>query len=139
MSETIITNVSPATTTNCGVVKVGDGLSVTNDGTLSASGAGGGAEVTTVTKGSGSTDVNIMSSIRFITGDFYCYIINYYIESTSNGSLVRWQMKDTDGNNILLKTMGTSYMYQNFTPMSSNTGTWDYRTIMGFVARSTSA
>lgn len=36
MSETIITNVSPATTTNCGVVKVGDGLSVTDDGTLSA-------------------------------------------------------------------------------------------------------
>lgn len=36
MSETIITNVSPATTTNCGVVKVGNGLSVTDDGTLSA-------------------------------------------------------------------------------------------------------
>lgn len=34
MSETIITNVSSATTTNCGVVKVGDGLSVTDDGTL---------------------------------------------------------------------------------------------------------
>ena len=36
MSETIITNVSSATTTNCGVVKVGNGLSVTADGTLSA-------------------------------------------------------------------------------------------------------
>lgn len=114
------------------------------DGAITASKLASGiegwnGEVTTVTKGSGSTDVGIESSIRFITGDFYCYIINYYIKSTSNGSLTRWQMKDADGNDILLKTMGTSYMFQNFTPMSSKTGTWDYRTIMGFVARSTSA
>lgn len=128
-----------ASKTSLGVIKVGDGLSVDSNGTLSASGAGGGAELTTVTKKSGSTNVGIESSIRFIAGYCYCYIINYYIKSTSTGSLAKWQMEDADGNDILLSSMGTNPYYQSFTPMSSNTGTWDYQTVMGFVPRSTSA
>lgn len=131
-----------ATATKAGIVKVGNGLSVTNDGVLSASGAGGGVELTDVTKvAASSTNVGLSdgNSVRFITGDFYCYIISYYLKSTKTGSKVQWQMKDADGNFILLNSMGTNEYFQNITPMESVSGTWDYRTIMGFVPRSTSA
>lgn len=130
-----------ATATEAGIVKVGNGLSVTNDGVLSASGAGGGVELTNVTKVASSTNVGLSdgNSVRFITGDFYCYIISYYLKSTKTGSKVRWQMKDADGNFILLNSMGTNEYFQNVTPMESVSGTWDYRTIMGFVPRATSA
>lgn len=107
-----------------------------------ASGVGGGnGEITTVTKRSNSSSkVGIVSSTRFITGDFYCYIINYYVSSASTPSKVSWTMKDANDNDILTKTMGTSYLFQSIVPvLNSSSSYWDYRTVMGFVARSTSA
>lgn len=103
-------------------------------------GASGGAEVTKIIKSDDYDNrITIDSSIRFITGDFYCYIINYHVISTSMPSSVSWKMKDINGNFILLKTDKTSNLFQTFEPISPDTGVWDYRTIMGFLPRAKSA
>ena len=128
---------SNAVTTN----KIADGA-ITKAKLASDVGAGGGAEIAFVTKEGNTTGVVLKdgNSIRFITGNFYCYIINYHIESTKNGSkLIKWQIKDADGNYILPWWMVTETNFQNLSPMASIGGWQDYRTIMGFVPRAKSA
>lgn len=129
--------------------KLADGAVTTNkiaDGAVTASKLASGiegwnGEITTVTKASGSSNkIGILGSIRFITGDFYCYIINYYASSATTPSKVSWSMKDASNNDILTKPTGTNNLFQSIVPvLNSSSSYWDYRTIMGFVVRSTSA
>lgn len=105
-----------------------------------ASGVGGGAELTEIFKSHDfANKITIEDSIRFIAGDFYCYIINYYVKSSNMSLTFTWKMKDIDGNFILVRTTSVDETFQTFVPVYSDVGVPDYRTIMGFLPRAESA
>lgn len=105
-----------------------------------ANGVGGGAEFTEIFKSHDfANKITIEDSIRFIAGDFYCYIINYYVKSGNTALTFTWKMKDIDGNFILIRTTSVDETFQTFIPVYSDSGVPDYRTIMGFLPRAKSA
>lgn len=105
-----------------------------------ANGVGGGAEFTEIFKSHDfANKITIEDSIRFIAGDFYCYIINYYVKSSNMAFTFIWKMKDIDGNFILFRTTSVDETFQTFVPVCSDVDVPDYRTIMGFLPRAESA
>lgn len=106
--------------------------------------AGGGAEVTEIIKSNDpSHHITIDDSIRFIAGDFYCYIISYHVKNTTQSTArplsVSWKMMDINGNYILLRTTATDTLFHTFEPLFNDLDERGYRTIMGFLPRAKSA
>lgn len=124
--------------------KIADGA-ITKAKLASDVGVGGGAEVTEIIKSNDpSYHITIDDSIRFIAGDFYCYIISYHVKNTTQSTnprplSVSWKMMDINGNYILLRTTATDTLFHTFEPLFNDSDERDYRTIMGFLPRAKSA
>lgn len=124
MSETIITNVSSATTTNCGMVKVGNGLSVTADGTLSAKTHGNETSISTsiTLAGNGSWTVTSNNTYAEIVSwfDNYDRVFASLIEGSDNiikfGESSVELLKQSDGS---IRSMPINIEYA--TQLSANT------------------
>lgn len=134
-------SIPPATASTLGGVKVGNGLNVTDDGTLSVETHSNETSITTsITATDDSHNIiTIDSSIRFIAGDFYCYIINYITKSVRKSLVVTWKITDANGNFILSSTKETSDFFQILPPIHTKSGEDDCRTTMGFLPRAKSA
>lgn len=125
-----ISDYPAASKTSLGVVKVGDGLSITSDGTLKASRAGGGGSIFNLGALSKGTLLGIVS---FDCGNFIMYLVSCSIEPTSNGSQIRYNLHGTD---LLISPKSTGTVH--IVPPSLKSGFYSY-TLTWFQPKSASA
>ena len=125
-----ISDYPAASKTSLGVVKVGDGLSITSDGTLKASRAGGGGSIFNLGALSKGT---ILSIVSFDCGNFIMYLVSFNIEPTSSGSQIRYNLHGTD---LLISPKSTGTVH--IVPPSSRSGFYSY-TLTWFQPKSASA
>ena len=125
-----ISDYPAASKTSLGVVKVGDGLSITSDGTLKASGAGGGGSIFNLGKLSKGT---LLSIVSFDCGNFIMYLVSFNIEPTPSGSQIRYNLHGTD---LLISPKSTGTVH--IVPPSSKSGFYSY-TLTWFQPKSASA
>jgi hypothetical protein len=125
-----ISDYPAASKTSLGVVKVGDGLSITSDGTLKASGAGGGGSIFNLGKLSEGT---LLSIVSFDCGNFIMYLVSFNIEPKSGGSQISYNLHGTD---LLISPKSTGTVH--IVPPSSRPGFYSY-TLTWFQPKSASA
>lgn len=120
----------PATATTLGGVKVGDGLSITSNGTLKASRAGGGGSIFNLGALSKGT---LLSIVSFDCGNFIMYLVSFNIEPTPSGSQIRYNLHGTD---LLISPKSTGTVH--IVPPSVKSGFYSY-TLTWFQPKSASA
>lgn len=125
-----ISDYPAASKTSLGVVKVGDGLSITSDGTLKASGAGGGGSIFNLGALSKGTLLGIVS---FDCGNFIMYLVSCSIEPTPSGSQICYNLHGTD---LLISPKSTGTVH--IVPPSPKSGFYSY-TLTWFQPKSASA
>lgn len=125
-----ISDYPAASKTSLGVVKVGDGLSITSDGTLKASGAGGGGSIFNLGALSKGT---LLSIVSFDCGNFIMYLVSFNIEPSPSGNQISYNLHGTD---LLISPKSTGTVH--IVPPSIKPGFYSY-TLTWFQPKSASA